>query len=67
MAAHLKEVYQMTTEPSFVNRAGELKREISFSDKDLRDVVQPHNNALVLALRLQEYDVRRILVDPGSA
>ena len=41
MAAYLKEVYQMTTKPIFVSRAGELKGEISFSDEDLRDVVQP--------------------------
>ena len=39
MAAHLKEVYQMSTEPSFVNRSRQVKGEISFSDEDLRDVV----------------------------
>ena len=57
----------MTTEPSFVHKIGEQKGEISFSDEDLWDVVQPHNDALVLTLRLQEYDVRRILIDPGSS
>ena len=52
MAAHLKEVYHMTTEPSFVHKMGERKEEISFTDEDLRDVVQPHNDALMLTLRL---------------
>ena len=67
MAAHLKEVYQMSAEPSIVNIARRGKEEISFSDDDLRDVIQPHNDALVLTLRVQEYDVRRMLVDPGSS
>ena len=40
--------------------------EISFLDEDLRDVIQPHNDALVLTLRVWEYDVRRMLIDRGS-
>ena len=40
---------------------------ISFSNDDLRDVIQPHNDALVLALRVQEDDVRRMLIDPESS
>ena len=51
MAAHLKEVYQMSTESSIVNISGRRKAEISFSDDGLRDVIQPHNDALVLTLR----------------
>ena len=39
MAAHLKEVYQMTTEPSFINKPREVKGEISFSDEDLLHMV----------------------------
>ena len=57
----------MTIEASIVNRARELKGEISFWEEDLRDVVQPHNDVLVLTLQLQEYDVRRVLVDSGSS
>lgn len=67
MATHLKEVYQMGTEPTFVKKAGEVKGEISFLDEDLLDVVQPHNDALVLTLRVQEYNVRRILIDMRSS
>lgn len=66
IATHLKEVYQMGTEPTFVKKAG-VKGEISFSDEDLLDVVQPHNDALVLTLRVQEYNVRRILTDLRSS
>ena len=57
----------MSAEPSIVNISRRGKAEISFSDDDLRDVIEPHNDALVLTLWVQEYDVRRMLVDPGSS
>ena len=56
--SHLKEVYQMSTEPSIVNKSGQEKGEILFSDEDLQDVVQPHNDALVLTLQVQQYNER---------
>ena len=37
MVVHLKEVYQMSTEPSIVNISGQGKAEISFLDDVLRD------------------------------
>lgn len=40
----------MGTDPSFVNKSRQVKGEISFSYEDLRDVVQAHNEALVLTL-----------------
>ncbi|XXG54906.1 hypothetical protein AAC387_Pa03g2674 [Persea americana] len=40
---------------------------IWFSDKDLEDVELPHNDALVLALKLQNFLVQRALVDPSSS
>lgn len=67
MAAHLKEVYRTTTKPSIVYEVGRKEGEISFTDEDLRDVVQPHNDALVLTFWVQEYDVRIILIDLGSS
>jgi hypothetical protein len=39
---------------------------ISFSDSDLQDVQLPHNDALVITLRIGNYDVKRVLVDQGS-
>ena len=39
---------------------------ISFSDSDLHDVQLPHNNPLVITLRIGNYDVKRVLVDQGS-
>ena len=39
---------------------------IWFSDKDEDGVQPPHNDPLVLTLRLKNFMVQRVLVDPGS-
>lgn len=38
---------------------------LSFSDKDKVETFQPYDNALVVTLRIEGYDVRRVLVDQG--
>ena len=38
-----------------------------FSDEDKVGTIQPHNDALVVTLRIGGYDVKRVLVDQGSA
>ncbi|XP_030936492.1 uncharacterized protein LOC115961702 [Quercus lobata] len=40
---------------------------LGFSDKDKIGTIQPHNDALVVTLRIGRYDVKRMLVDQGSA
>ena len=40
---------------------------LGFSDEDKRGTIQPHDDALVVTLRIGGFDVRRVLVDPGSA
>ena len=40
---------------------------LGFSEKDKIRTVQPHNDALVVTLRIGGYDVKRVLVDQGSA
>uniref|UniRef100_A0A2N9G0X2 RNA-directed DNA polymerase n=1 Tax=Fagus sylvatica TaxID=28930 RepID=A0A2N9G0X2_FAGSY len=47
-------------------RAGNMEQAISFSDDDLRDVQLPHNDPLVVTLRIGNYDVQRVLIDQGS-
>ena len=39
---------------------------LGFSDKDKIGTIQPHDNALVVTLRIGGYDVKRVLVDQGS-
>uniref|UniRef100_A0A2N9F3W1 Uncharacterized protein n=1 Tax=Fagus sylvatica TaxID=28930 RepID=A0A2N9F3W1_FAGSY len=45
---------------------GNMEQAISFSDDDLRDVQLPHNDPLVVTLRIGNYDVQRVLIDQGS-
>ena len=40
---------------------------VTFPLVDVNRVLQPHENALVLTLGVGGFDVRRILVDPGSS
>ncbi|XP_050278085.1 uncharacterized protein LOC126719593 [Quercus robur] len=39
---------------------------IGFSDEDKLGTLQPHDDALVVILRIGGYDVKRVLVDQGS-
>ena len=40
---------------------------LGFSDEDKAGIIQPHDDALVVTLRIGGYDVRRMMVDQGSA
>ena len=40
---------------------------MGFSDKDKIWTIQPHDDALVIILRIGGYDVKRVMVDQGSA
>ena len=40
---------------------------LGFSDKDKIETIKPHDDALVVTLRIGGYDVKRVLVDQGNA
>ena len=40
---------------------------MGFSDKEKIGTIQPHDDALVIVLRIGGYDVKRVMVDQGSA
>ena len=40
---------------------------LSFSDADKQGTIQPHDDALVVTLRICGYDVKRVMVDQGNA
>ena len=40
---------------------------LGFSDEDMVGTIQPYDDALVVTLRIGGYDVRRVMVDQGSA
>ena len=41
----------------------ELPLVMGFSDEDKIGTIQPHNDALVITLRIGGYDVKRVMVD----
>ena len=45
----------------------EAPQVLGFLDEDKIKTIQPHNDALVVTLRIGGYDVKRVLVDQGSA
>ena len=40
---------------------------LGFSDEDKLGTIQPHNDALVVTLRIGGYDVKKVMIDQGSA
>ena len=40
---------------------------LSFSEEDKVGTTQPHDDALLITLRIRGYDVKRVMVDGGSA
>lgn len=45
----------------------EIEPVLGFSEEDKVGTIQPHDDALVITLRIGGYDVKRVLVDQGSA
>ena len=44
----------------------EIRPVLGFSDEDKIGTIQPHDDALMVILRIEGYDVKRVLVDQGS-
>ena len=40
---------------------------LGFSDEDKIGTIQPYDDALVVTLRIEGFDMKRVLVDQGSA
>ena len=45
----------------------ELPLVMGFSDEDKIGTIQPHDNALMITLRIRGYDVKKVMVDQVSA
>ncbi|XP_073061687.1 uncharacterized protein [Primulina eburnea] len=52
-----------------ISRGADLPQDpvISFGPDDLRGIVAPHNDALVVMATVSNYDVARIFIDNGSS
>ena len=44
----------------------EAQLTLNFSDEDKVGTLQPYDDVLVVTLRINRYDVKRVLVDQGS-
>ena len=44
----------------------EIRPLLSFSDEDKIGTIQPYDDALVITLRIERYDVKRVMVDQGN-
>ena len=68
-AAHLREVFHVcegaTSAPKRLRK--ETTEEIIFTDHDLEGVQLPHSDALVVTMHVGNFDVKRILINPGSS
>ena len=66
-AAHLRRSFSIIdyVHPASICsvNGGAGEQMISFSDSDLKDVQLPHNDPLVITLRIGNYDVQRVLID----
>jgi hypothetical protein len=68
-AAHLREVFQVSEGviPVPKRLRKEMTEEIIFTDRDLEGVQLPHSDALVVTMQIGDFEVKRILIDPGSS
>ncbi|XP_028058578.1 uncharacterized protein LOC114262422 [Camellia sinensis] len=48
-------------------RKNEVQDIMTFLSKDLERIQTPHNDTLVVTLRVKDYDIKRILIDRGSS
>ena len=44
-----------------------MTEEIIFTNRDLEGVQLPHSDALVVTMQIGDFEVKRILIDPGSS
>ncbi|KAL2541753.1 Uncharacterized protein Adt_02731 [Abeliophyllum distichum] len=59
--------YARASESTLVDKNERLSQNITFSDEDLKGVTCPHDDALVIVADIADFDVKRVLVDNGSA
>lgn len=69
-ASSFSSVMSIAAKPDFEERVRESKRikskalqALGFSEEDKVGTFQPHDDALIVALHIRGYDVKRVLVD----
>lgn len=49
------------------NPKSEVTHEITFTKIDAKEVDQPHNDPLVIQLRIADFEVNKVLIDTGTS
>ena len=69
-AVHLRRFYAISDSahlvPSRLSGEGSQDQSIFFSNSDQKDVQLPHNDPLVVTLRIANFNVSRVLINQGS-
>ena len=55
------------TEPVWTKHAKSDKPDVTFSGKDSWGVKQPHDDPLVIMLKIENFNICRVLIDNGSS
>ena len=55
-----------TGEQPFEKKLKYTQKPIVFNDDDLEGTIQPHNDPLVVTIRINSFIVKRVLIDQGS-
>ncbi|XP_028103434.1 uncharacterized protein LOC114302590 [Camellia sinensis] len=64
-AEHMREV--LSVQPAVKKGKTEEKDILTFLSRDLERIQMPHNDALVVTLRVKDFGIKRILIDQGSS
>ncbi|XP_059298083.1 uncharacterized protein LOC132050735 [Lycium ferocissimum] len=48
-------------------RSDDPEGAITFDDADMEGIAQPHNDALVISILVNNFRIKRVLIDPGSS
>ena len=63
---YLRMVQNVQLTGSIPNKEWRENPIIGFSEEDVRHLHHPHDDALVISIRVEDYNMHRVLVDNGS-
>ena len=64
---YLRMVQNVQLTGTVPRRAQRESRTIGFSEEDVRRLHHPYNDALVVSIRIEDYNMHRVLIDNGSS
>jgi hypothetical protein len=62
-----KYVHQVLLCQEGSNQTFEREPDITFSPKYFQDIIPHHDNPMVITVQIFKWDVKRVLIDPGSS